>query len=101
MESELKSLILKVDKLMEMQELILERLNQSTILTKEPIINPKKLTKKEETDKMIEEFKLVFTHQHRLQKQFNLAVTPQRSRILAYLRSNDPKTFDGLKRNPN
>ena len=101
MESEIKTLILKVDKLMEMQELILERLNQSTILTKEPIIILKKLTKKEDTDKMMEEFKLVLTHKLRLQKLFNLAVTPQRNRILAYLRSNDPKAFDGLKRNPN
>lgn len=50
MESELKKLI-------EIQELILDRLNQSTFLTKEPIANIKTSTKKEENDRKIQEYK--------------------------------------------
>lgn len=98
MEKELKELSAKVDKILEMQELILSKLSQSTILTKEPIIPTKKLTKKEVTQQKMEEFSLIFDNQYRLQSKFNLATLPQKNRILEYLRTNDPKVFDGLKR---
>jgi hypothetical protein len=98
MEKELKELSAKVDKILEMQELILSKLSQSTILTKEPIIPTKKLSKKEELDLKMEEFSLIFDNQYRLQSKFNLATVPQKNRVLEYLRTNDPKVFDGLKR---
>lgn len=98
MESELKNLILKVDKLMEIQKLILERLNQSTILTKDPIVNIKKTTKKEERDKKTQELASIILSGHRLKGQFNLLQRPSHEKILDYLRTNDPKIFDGMKR---
>ncbi|MGO4906303.1 hypothetical protein [Flavobacterium sp. W20_MBD1_R3] len=101
MESELKTLILKVDKLMEIQELILKRLNQSTILTKEPLVNIITLTKKEEKDKQIQENMLIILNGHRLKGQFNLVQKPSPEKILAYLQTNDPKIFDGMKRKEN
>lgn len=99
MEKELKELSAKIDKLIEVQELILSRLNQSTILTKEPITSLKKSTKKEEQNKRMEEFSLIIRNRHWIQVKFNLAVAPQSNRILAYLRTNDASVFDGLKRN--
>lgn len=35
-----------------------------------------------------------------LRNKFNLATTPSAERIREYQRTNDPKAFDGLKRNP-
>ena len=99
MEKEIKELSAKIDKLLEMQELILSRFNQSTILIKEPVVTKTQLTKKEIANQLVEEFKLVFENSHRLQSRFNLAVVPQKNRILAYLRTNDESVFDGLKRN--
>ena len=99
MENEFAILSAKVDKILEMQDLILSRLGQSTIITKEPITPLKKLTKKEELNQKMEEFSLIFDNQYRLQSKFNLATVPQKNRILEYLRTNDPKVFDGLKRN--
>lgn len=99
MKKELKSLHLKIDQLAETQKLILELLNQSTILTKEPPINLKKTSKKVEKNKRMEELRLVLINSPVLKRKFNLAVSPQGNRILAYLRTNDPKVFDGLKRN--
>ncbi|WP_372744422.1 hypothetical protein [Lutibacter sp.] len=97
MEDKLNELILKVDQLFETQKLILEKLDQSTILTKEPIIR-KKQSEKEPENIQHEEIKLIIMNGRRLKQEFNLAVTPQGNRILAYLRTNDPKIFDGLKR---
>ncbi len=99
MEKEFQELSAKIDKILEMQELILNRLNQSTILTKEPITPIKKLTAKQEKAIRIQEYMLIIENGNRLQSKFNLAVIPQKNRILEYLRTNDPKVFDGLKRN--
>jgi len=98
MEKELKELSAKVDKLLEVQELILSRLDQSTTLTKKPVKPIKKLTKKEEQSKRVEEIGLIIRNRLGLQLKFNLAVAPQSNRILAYLRTNDASVFDGLKR---
>lgn len=98
MEKKLQELSAKVDKLIEMQELILSKLGQSTVLTKEPIIPKQKLSKKEVIQQKMDELSLVFDNQHKLQSKFNLATVPQKNRILEYLRTNDPKVFDGLKR---
>lgn len=100
MEDKLNELHEKIDKLIEIQEMILKKLDQSTILTKEPVnFVKKKVTKSELVNQKVEELKLIFEHGHRLQAKFNLAVTPQSNRILAYLRTNDDSVFDGLKRN--
>lgn len=106
MEKELKELSAKVDKLIEIQELILIRLNQGVILSKETIVTdttPKKLSKKEERAKRIqqyfEDFKLKHQYGKTFQRQFNLVVVPSVERIKAYLKTNDAKAFDGLKRN--
>ena len=37
-------------------------------------------------------------HKERLQKQFKLKKPPPSKRVLLYLETNDPKAFDGLKR---
>lgn len=38
-------------------------------------------------------------HKLRFQKEFNLMAQPHASRGKAYLKTNDPSVFDGLKRN--
>ena len=40
-------------------------------------------------------------HGYILKEKFNLVAIPQDNRIMAYLRTNDPKIFDGLKRKSN
>lgn len=105
MEKEFKDLLAKVDKILEIQELILSKLNRDSILTNETIVSSpatKKLSKKEKTDLMIQRFKeeIELKHQYgyNFQRQFNLVVVPSTQRIRAYLRTKDIKAFDGLKR---
>ena len=106
MEKELKKLSDKVDKLIEIQELILTRINQGVILSKEIIVTdstPKILSRKEEREKRVQqclaEIKLKHQYGYNLQRQFNLVVVPSLERIKAYLLTYDAKAFDGLKRN--
>ncbi len=106
MEKELKELSAKIDKLIEVQKLILSRLNQGIILSKETIVTnstSKKLSKKEEREIRIQqcmvEIKLKHQYGGIFQRQFNLVVVPSVGRIKAYLETKDPKAFDGLKRN--
>lgn len=99
--NELKSLISKVELIFETQKLILEKLDQRTLLTKEPVATNKKPSKEEMENRQLEEFRLVFIQGNYLKLKFNLAVRPHGSRILHYLRTNDPKAFDGLKRDEN
>jgi hypothetical protein len=106
MEKELKELSAKVDKLIEVQELILSRLNQGIVLSKETTVTnstPKKLSKKEEKEIRIQQIKEEITIKHQyggvFQRQFNLVVVPNLGRIKAYLETKDAKAFDGLKRN--
>lgn len=47
MNKELQELSAKIDKILEMQELILSKLSQNTILTNQPNIQILKLSKKE------------------------------------------------------
>lgn len=105
MDKEIKDLSVKIDKLIELQELILNRLNQGVVLSKDPVeINPinKKLTKKEEENLRIEKYKeeiqLKFKYGPVFQRQFNLVVEPSVERIKAYLKTHSPTAFDGLKR---
>lgn len=44
---------------------------------------------------------LIILNGHRLKGQFNLLQRPRPEKILAYLHTNDPKIFDGLKRKAN
>lgn len=106
MEKEFKELSAKVDKILEMQELILNKLNQGVIISKETIVSnstPKKLSKKEEANLRVqhymEEIKLKHQYGYNFQRKFNLVVVPSAERIKAYLKTNDAKAFDGLKRN--
>ncbi len=106
LEKKLDELSSKIDKILETQELILKKLNQGIILSKEPILDNstnKKLSKKETQDlsiqKMKELIELKFKYRKIFQKQFNLTVQPNTERIKAYLRTNDESAFDGLKRN--
>lgn len=106
MEKQLKELTAKIDKILEQQELILSKLNQGTIIIDKPATSAptvKKLTKKEEENLRIEQFKedirLSLQYGGALQRQFNLAVQPNIKRIRAYLTTRDESAFDGLKRN--
>lgn len=99
MENDIKELSAKIDKVLENQELILKQLAQSTIITNETIINPVKLNKKELERKKIDDIKLLIGQRRLLQSKFNLVTAPHPSRILAYLKTNDERVFDGLKRN--
>ena len=47
---------------------------------------------------MKEDIKAVIINGPLLREKFNLAMTPQSHRILAYLRTGNPAAFDGLKR---
>lgn len=105
---ELKALSEKVDKLIDLQEKILTKLNMGVLLSEEnSIAKPlaKKLTKKEEFRQRVEEMKEELTIRLHyggiLKRKFNLVVEPSAARIKAYLRTNDVSAFDGLKRNPN
>lgn len=106
MEEQLKELSAKIDKILEQQDLILKRLNQSLFVPLQPVTKSdenKKLTKKEEEKLKMEEFKedirLSFKYGGPLQRQFNLAIQPNIKRIKAYLSTGNESAFDGLKRN--
>lgn len=96
----------KLDKILEQQELILSKLENKIVLeSNQPIFNnplSKKQREKQEMDARIkssvDEMIALLPHKRRLQQQFNLFAPPRKSRIKAYLKINDPKVFDGLKR---
>jgi hypothetical protein len=105
LEKKLDELSAKVDKILETQELILNKLNQGIVLSKESILDNsknKKLSKKEIQNIKIQEIKesieLRLKYGMIFKRQFNLAIIPSNERIKFYLRSNDSKAFDGLKR---
>lgn len=98
MEAQLKALNLKLDQLLEMQQTILNKLSQSNMT---PIELEKNIRTSSfnEPDIFSKEYFILITEQGEILKdKFNLKTTPQGNRIMAYLRSNDPKVFDGLKR---
>ncbi len=102
-----KELSNKLDKILEQQELILNKLENKIVLDSNlPNFNIKissKQKKEEELERwaksIVEETIALQPHKIRLQHQFNLLVPPHDSRINAYLATKDPKVFDGLKRN--
>ena len=98
MEILLQELLEKMDRVMETQREILDRLDQSIIYPKIQEKHPAAKTKKEEGKEAIEEYKLLLIHGPRIREKFNLVSAPQSNRILAYLRTGNPAIFDGLKR---
>ena len=98
MEKLLQELLGKIDTVMETQQRILYRLDQSLIY---PKIQEKKVVtknKKEKEKEAIEEYKQLLIHGPRIREKFNLIAAPQAPRILAYIKTGDPAIFDGLKR---
>lgn len=94
----LQELLEKINRVMETQQKILDRLDQSIIYPKIQEKNTAAKTKKEEEKEAIEEYKQVLIHGPRIREKFNLVSAPQSNRILAYLRTGDHAIFDGLKR---
>ncbi|UJH90565.1 hypothetical protein LZ575_17520 [Antarcticibacterium sp. 1MA-6-2] len=100
MEKLINQLMQKMDMILENQQIILNRLDQSIIYPqyKEKPAKPKAQTKKEEEREAIERYKLLLIHGPKIREKFNLVAAPQSNRILAYLKTGDPVIFDGLKR---
>ena len=102
MENDLKVLADKLDRVLEQQELILNALENKIILNGGNRMPPEKETKSKkdvETQQWLREMFALMPHKRRLQKEFNLKAQPHDSRVKAYLKTNDPSVFDGLKRN--
>src|SRR5699024_7711741 len=90
-------LSVKLDLILKQQEAILKHLQISLVDSELPKTSSKKeLTKKQEEEKFQNELRQVILNSHRLKEQFNLTVTPQSHRVLAYLRTGDSSAFDGL-----
>ena len=102
MESELKVLVMKLDKVLEKQELILKALNNKVVLDGNWRIPLPKHERKAkiamEVQQQLREMFALRPHKIRLQKEFNLKVQPHASRVKAYLKTNDPSVFENLKR---
>lgn len=89
----------KVDALTKIMEEINEKLNQVTIIARAPIA-PRPMPDMEQAmQAVVQRRRLLIDHGYRLQKQFNLKQPPHENRILAFLKTQDPKVFDGLMRN--
>lgn len=101
MEKLLQQILDKMDEIKHTQDLILSRLNDSVLYPKPELksASEKKKTKKDREFELKEKMLAVLIHGSRLREKFNLAVTPQTHRILAYLRTGNESAFDGLKRN--
>ncbi len=102
MENEIKILVAKLDKVLEQQELILKTLDNKIILNSDNRVESKqeRQTKIDtEIQQHLREMFALKPDKHRLQKEFNLVAIPHSSRVKAYLKTNDPSVFDGLKRN--
>jgi len=98
-EEDFERLESKVDVLTKIMEEINNKLQQVTIIAKEPIASRPAANKKQAIHEAVQRRMLMIDHGYRLKKQFNLAQPPHANRIVAYLKTQDPKVFDGLKRN--
>ena len=101
MEKLLRELLEKVDEIKQTQEVILSRLDESTLYPKlqSQSSSSNKKSKKERKEELKEEMIAVIMQGPRIREKFNLSVTPQSHRILAYLKTGNESAFDGLKRN--
>ena len=98
MEALLRELLERMERIEAKQELILEKLSNSIIYPEMMQNKRAGKTKKEKEQEQIEEFKAILINAPRLREKFNLAMTPQGHRVLAYLKTGNPAAFDGLKR---
>lgn len=100
MDDNLGKLYEKIDKVLENQKLILEKLNQNPIFYSK--VNSSKTkpkaTKTEIKEEIREYIQLKMHYGPMLQREFNLATEPHINRIKEYLRTNNAKVFDRLKR---
>lgn len=105
MKTRIKELEIKIDKIIETQQLILNKLDENIIIPNQLKPLPKVSTKQAKADrenyfkKLIEENFALMPHKTRLQREFNLATKPHSNRVKAYLKTKNPSVFDGLKRN--
>ncbi|WP_424494125.1 hypothetical protein [Salinimicrobium sp. GXAS 041] len=100
MEKLLRELLDKVSEIQANQEKILSHLDDSILYPKprQESDSEKKKSKKEREEEEREEMIAVIMHAPRIREKFNLAVTPQTHRVIAYLRTGNESAFDGLKR---
>lgn len=100
---DINKLSIKLDKILKQQELILSKLENKIVLENNIPTVSNALSKKQKMEERvrssINEMIALRPHARRLQQQFNLLVPPHNSRIKAYLKTNDPKVFEDLKRN--
>jgi len=89
----------KVDQLTIIMEEINSKLHRVTIIAKEPIAPRPMTDKKKAFQDRVQKHLEMIRHRHQFQRQFNLVQPPHENRVLAYIRTQDPKVFDGLKRN--
>jgi hypothetical protein len=98
----------KLDRLFEVQGITFERPKE--LVDKEEQRKRKAREKQQAKELMREHFHIRFekmmhdgavkrTFGAELQAKFNLATVPSADRIREYQKTNDPKAFDGLKRN--
>ncbi len=97
LEEKLDSLLAKIDE-------INQKFEQAIVVAKHgnTFTPPKRKSKKEISDERMAYIKRqveLMSKARFLQHQFNLALPPHINRVEHYLRTNDPKAFDGLKRN--
>jgi hypothetical protein len=91
----------KVDRLASIMEDVLEKLSSTTIIAKQRIIPDAEAKEIEENtfQEHLNRERFARTHKRELRHKFNLLLPPSTERVLNYLTTNDPKVFDGLKRN--
>lgn len=107
MENQIKNLSEKLDKILAQQELILNKLEYKIPSESyQTPLNQKKSSKQRQSQEMDDSIKKHIEtrlkygpHQRRLQAQFSPTALPHFCRVKAYLETNDPKVFDGLKKN--
>ncbi len=96
----------KLDKILEKQKLILNKLENKIVLESNLKAIDNNLSKKQKEKQELGEWArntvaemiALKPHKRKLKEQFNLLASPHKSRVKAYLKTNDPKVFDGLRR---
>lgn len=107
MEDKIIELEIKLNKIIETQELILSKLDQNIIIISNPKSSLPKTSKKKHHKnervnhykKLLEESFALAPYKSTLQQEFNLATKPHNNRVKAYLKTKNSSVFDGLKRN--
>ena len=103
-DEDLRRLETKIDALFSKVDEISQKFEQAIVVAKHgnSFTPPKQKSKKEIDEErhayIKRQVELTFKAGH-LKHLFNLKTAPHTSRVEQYLRTNDPKAFDGLKRN--